>query len=189
MGCVCLLPPPCFPASGGSQSPSLCWSRACWVTAVWSSPGFTPGLLSLPYCLYPTVFPSSSPITHPLPLFPLGSFISQIHGCVCVSKSLLFKSGFFFLVPIWACHLLWVSYLSTHWESFLMNPTNSLLPANQCQLGLLPQHVSLFVMTHFHFFFTLKMTNKDCIQLELCLFVALAEAFQDAIIIAIVITG
>lgn len=87
--CVCALPTPCslvLCLSSSSQPPSPCRERACWVTAVWSSPGLAPDLLSLPSCLSPTVpLPASPPLTHQLPLLPAGSFTQDWYGFVCVS--------------------------------------------------------------------------------------------------------
>lgn len=137
---------------------------------------------------------SHSPLLLLLHNPPASSFppwlFHLVDTCVCVSKSLLLKSRFFF-VPIWARHLLWwVSYLSNTLGEFSNEP----LQTHFCQRTSVSSVCCLsmsacLLWLIFTFSPLWKMTNKDSIQLELCLFVALAEAFQDAIIIAIVITG
>ena len=99
--CVCVPPPPQSPAAAAavSQSPSPCWERARWVTAVWSSPGFAPDLLSLPSCLsLPQYSPPSPPLTHPASpssrwLFHCGVIWGLcVCVCLCVCEDMLVYS-------------------------------------------------------------------------------------------------
>lgn len=86
---VCVCPTLMFSGSlqqqQQQQSPSPCRERACWVTAVWSSPGLDPDLLShRPALLLPSL-----PLSHPLPLLPAGYFTEERYGFMHVCVDML----------------------------------------------------------------------------------------------------
>lgn len=79
--CVPSLAPWALCFSVSTQSPaSTERMRACWVTAVWSSPGLTPDLLSLPSCLSPTVPLLRCPSPTSFPFSPLAHSLRRDMG-------------------------------------------------------------------------------------------------------------
>lgn len=137
--CVFVLWFLCVSTSSSSQSVSPDRERACWVTAVWSSPGLAPDLLSLSSSLSPTVRASFIPLSPTrFPFFLLALSLRTdmvcVYVCMCGHGWLFPTAHTVQLLVYLSCSqqviLFWHFYCVKHhpssehclWSIFSINP-------------------------------------------------------------------